>query len=290
MTAIDDIGVWDIPEVEYHADPCVEPSLSRSVLKSIVDESPAHAREKHPRLNEHLERQDKFEFDLGTTAHRRLIGGDAQIVVLDFDSFRTKAAREARDDVRASGRVPILAKYSRKVDAMVKAAHQQIPGLDEQHLFRRTEHVERTLVWRVGDVWLRARPDVLNVDDGVIWDYKTTGGSAHPDRWLWSVADYGYDIQAVLYCQAAEAIFGRPFTFRFLVQETSKPYAIASVALSPHWRSIAESKIERGIQLWSECLKSGRWPGYGEHTAHLEPPARVDLEWQERLMREESTL
>jgi hypothetical protein len=39
---------YDITPADYFADPCPEPSATQSVLKVLLDQSPAHARCEHP--------------------------------------------------------------------------------------------------------------------------------------------------------------------------------------------------------------------------------------------------
>ena len=40
----------DMPEADYHKDPSPTPSLSSSIAKLLVNESPYHAYRQHPRL------------------------------------------------------------------------------------------------------------------------------------------------------------------------------------------------------------------------------------------------
>ncbi|WP_242401117.1 hypothetical protein [Acetobacter okinawensis] len=51
MSIITTPGIYDLPEAQYHADPCPTPSLSNSVARILLDESPMHAHFSHPRLN-----------------------------------------------------------------------------------------------------------------------------------------------------------------------------------------------------------------------------------------------
>ena len=69
-----DPGVYyDLPEHEYHSDPCDSPSLSASIAQTIVLESPAHAWLQHPRFGGKQIEPTK-EMDRGTLVHALLLG------------------------------------------------------------------------------------------------------------------------------------------------------------------------------------------------------------------------
>jgi len=65
MTTISKPGVYDIPDKEYHADPCPVPSLSSTLARTLLNQSPLHAWTKHPRLNPDHEPEEKRTFDIG---------------------------------------------------------------------------------------------------------------------------------------------------------------------------------------------------------------------------------
>ncbi|GBR70939.1 hypothetical protein [Gluconobacter kanchanaburiensis] len=89
-------GIYDMPEAVYHSDPCLEPSLSNSIARVLLDQSPMHAHYAHPRLN--LKREP-FEvtaaMDFGTALHKLLLGKGAAIVEVKADAYRSAAAKEA---------------------------------------------------------------------------------------------------------------------------------------------------------------------------------------------------
>lgn len=54
-----DVGVHDLDESTYHADPCAAPSLSSSIAKVLLFKSPLHARYCHPKLNPQHQSEEK---------------------------------------------------------------------------------------------------------------------------------------------------------------------------------------------------------------------------------------
>lgn len=86
MTRITVPGVYpDIPEADYHADPCPTPSLSSSIGKELVNRSPWHAWTKHPRLNPEVEPDNRASFDLGSAAHAFMLADKQRFKIIDAE-------------------------------------------------------------------------------------------------------------------------------------------------------------------------------------------------------------
>ena len=261
-------GIYTIPHDEYHADPCPTPSLSSSVAKVLLRQSPAHAAMQHPKLNNNYVSAESSRFDLGTIAHALLLEDDSsRLITIEADDWRTKAAKEARDAARAEGKIPILVKQAAHLLKMVGAARA----------FMRSSEIgdmkfmpEQTLAWKEGDAWCRARPDWLSTDHTLILDYKTTD-DANPEAFIRQIARMGYDTQAEFYSRGLEAVTGKRPLFVFLAQEIESPYACSLVALSNSYMAIAASKVARAIRTWSYCLKSGDWCAYSNKILYAEP-------------------
>lgn len=99
----------DIAAADYFADPCPSPSFTQSIGKLLIDRSPAHARLAHPRLNPDFDPDDATKYDIGNIAHRLLIGRGKELAVIEADDWRTKAAKEAREQAAAEGKLGVLA-------------------------------------------------------------------------------------------------------------------------------------------------------------------------------------
>lgn len=287
MNAITAPGVFDLTEEAYHADPCPVPSLSASIAAVLLDRTPWHAWTAHPRLNPDFEPNDRDTFDLGRAAHALMLAGEGSFAVVDAADWRTAAAKQARDEARAAGKTPILAHRMAEVRRMVFAGRRQIEFLsdaDDRLAFKPgTGTPERTLVWREGKTWCRARLDWHPAAGAVFHDYKTTGASAHPDAWARTAYGMGADVQAGLYRRAIRAALGIDDPeFRFVVQENTPPFALCVVALTPAAMDLAERKALAAIDLWSRCTAAGRWPGYPARTCYIDPPGYEETRWLER--------
>ena len=196
---------------------------------------------------------------------------DAKIVFIDADDYRTNAAKEQRDMARAKGLTPILRKYENSMKDMVSQAVLKIKNSELNGIFQNGKP-EQTLVWQEGESWCRARLDWLRADNKVILDYKTTE-SAEPEACVRKIAAMGYDMQASFYKLGLVACGGpEDAVFVFLFQEITAPYACCLIGLSNTFIEIADQKVNDAIEIWQDCMKTGKWPSYSDQVHYAEPP------------------
>ena len=267
---IDTPGIYEIPATEYHSDPCPEPSLSASVARTLMDRSPLHAWMQHPKLGVQQEEKPAARLSLGSAAHSVILQGDwDSIGFIDADSFRTKAAREERDQIIESEGTPLLEKDRGTVEAMAAAFERA--GID-----RRGMQAERTLIWQdkateaAPTIWCRARVDLLG--DRLILDLKTTGVPATPERWGRNLI-WDYAMQCGVYRRGYRILKGgKPPAFRFIVQETTPPYSVAQFAFDGAGLDYADYLAEQAVWKWGECIKAQSWPSYAAGVNVMEAP------------------
>lgn len=282
-------GIYILNARSYHADPCPAPSLSSSIAKVLLDQSPLHAWMRHPRGNPAHQPDERDEFDLGSTCHALVLEGEDDIVVVEADDWRTKAAKEKRDEARGAGKVALLQRHHQTVHAMAARLRSQIAKSEDARLLGLLAgDAEKTIVWRERNgVWCRARPDWLRSDQRLIADYKTTT-NAEPGAWIrGQLFGLGYDLQAAFYLRGLRAVTGHDAAaWRWVVQETKPPYAASVIAPTPAVLVLAEKKVQRAIDLWGDCLKADQWPGYEAHTAWANLPSYQETRWLERETRD----
>ncbi len=262
---------------DYHADPCPEPSLSSHVAHILIKQSPRHAWESHPRLNPDFQSDDKHQFDIGRVAHALMLReGIGDLVIVDADSWRTKVAQQQRDEAYAHGKTPLLRHEADEVAAMVNAGQLQLAQTEACWAFS-DGAPEQTLIWiektACGPIWCRARLDWFPRLGNMFYDYKTTAGSAHPDAFFNSAWDKGYYMQAAFYMRGIAAVANIiPRDFRFVVQESKRPFALSVCALSSGALGEAHEFVTEAIETWGRCLCDDRWPGYSTHIAFADQP------------------
>lgn len=281
-------GILDMPADQYHADQVADrPSLSSSIANLLCTATPLHAWTHHPKLNPDFVRTEEQKFDVGTAAHAVLLEGVNSVQVVDAADWRTKASQEARDQARAEGKVPLLAKQVKDLDAMVVAALDQLSNHGAQPELFAEGKAEQSLVWEEdGGVVCRARLDWLRDDHATIDDLKTTSRSANPEAYSRNLFGVGGDVQAAFYIRGVERLTGQMPDFRWVVVETSPPYALSVIAPGPDILTIGRKKVEFALDVWRRCLATDTWPGYPTDVCYAELPSFEEARWLERELRE----
>ncbi|HEY1176510.1 MAG TPA: PD-(D/E)XK nuclease-like domain-containing protein, partial [Phytomonospora sp.] len=162
MKRISKPGLYDVPELEYHADSVLAKRLGRSLshsgAKTLANPKLTPAHFQHER--EHG-RPAKRTFDFGHAAHAFLLGTGLDIVRVDARDWRTNAAKAAAEEARERGAVPLLAEEYDRAQVMVEAArkHERV-----RQILDRAEAVEKSAYWvdHQTGVTRRARFDLLS--------------------------------------------------------------------------------------------------------------------------------
>lgn len=233
-------------------------ALSSGRAHRVLSQSPAHAK--------YAEREENGKMDFGSLAHKLLLENTEDgLMIIEADDWRTKAAKELRDEARGAGKIPVLSKQMPAVRLMAKVAREFIAQSEIAGVFG-SGLPEQTVVWQEGDILCKARPDWLN--DKTILHYKTTEGSASPAPFIRNqLFPMGYDVAAMFYerglCSARQSVF--------LVQEAYEPYACSLIALDPAAAELAAEKVARAIGIWQECVRTGVYPAYVPRIHWAEP-------------------
>lgn len=263
-------GVYEIPEDAYHADPVPGGSLSSTGARRLLDPScPALFKYELDHGQE-----PKAYFDFGTAVHTTILGVGPRLVVVDADSYKTKAAQAERDEIRAAGDVPLLPKERKQIDDMAEALTRH-PRAAEL-LAPATGEPEQTYLWvdEQTGIWCRARPDWSN-DDQIV-DLKTTQ-DPHPEAVQKAIWNYRYDQQRGWYVDGHRAVIGRTPAFTFIFQGKQPPYLVTVAELDATAEAIGEARNRQARHIYAACRAAGTWPDYGHHTHVLALP-----QWAEK--------
>lgn len=293
---INHAGFFDLPEAEYHADPCAEPSLSSGVVSTIVGGTLAEARWKHPRLNPLFEEKDSTKFDLGSVAHMLLLGKGRKLVVIDADDWRTKAAKEQRDEAVTSGFQPVLLSVYEQAEAMVSVARDQLAdNSDNLDAFAEGKGIAEQvgiapLPSPFGEVMCRTRMDWRHTGRPIIWDYKTKRDGADPDLFVRYLFNEARDVQDPFYSLVLARLLEidpREVEFRFVVQSATAPYPLAVIQLDDQAREFAFERVRFALGKWAQARAENRWPGFRPRTHFVAAPPYALTRWGEKIMAEE---
>lgn len=276
----------DVTPDEYHADPCAVPSLSSSIAKVMLDQSPRHAQTQHPKMGG-VRREDSKVFDRGALVHKLVLGKGRDVVVVEAPDWRTKAAQAARDDARDEGKIPVLEDDYLEAAWAAKAIVEQLDAigivLDGES--------EVAIAWQElsgrGPVWCRGMLDHVIVRDrrAVIYDLKTCR-SAHPSACARAVLNYGYDVQAAAYPRALQQLMpqlnGR-VDFVFIFAEPRAPFAVTPGRLDDVLRTRGEERWTEAYTAWGDRMFAAKregdvldltapWPAYANGIVTFEAP------------------
>ena len=272
-------GVYDIPASRYHEDPVVEPSLSNSIAKILLNDSPLHAAAHHPRLAVSPIKREKDKFDLGKAAHTLLLRDGQKFEIVKADSWQTNAARDAKKEARTNGLIPILEYQFENTVEMVEACRDQLAEHEVGDILAEGKG-EQTLVWQEGDVWCRSLIDWLPPkieEECTIVDYKSTGASAHPALWgLNTGPAIGFDFQNAFYQRGIRQVLKiKKFRFLFLVQENQSPYCISVIEIDQKALTEAMRHVRDAVGIWRTCMRNNDWPGYPGEVITVSPRMRL---------------
>lgn len=232
----------------YHA----RSELGSTSVKTLAKYPPAVYRWQADNPQPH-----KAIFDLGTAAHslileKSLLGID----VIVADSWRSKAAQEARKAAYAAGLTPMLEHELEGVKAMSDAVHAHPvagPLL--------TDHTpERSYFTELHGVPVKARPDAIQ--GTTVVDLKTTG--ADLNDLARNVNSFGYHIQQAHYTAVMEACGHTVDDFVFVFVSTQSPHMVRVVRLEEPAVDLGRELMTDALFTYKECAERNHWPGYTE--------------------------
>lgn len=294
-----DAGIHlEMAPVDYFADPAPKPSLTQSIAKILLEQSPAHARLEHPRLrppiasdDEPAEKYDSAKV-VGDAAHAMMIGRGKDICEAKFDNWMKGDAKKFRDDPEHEGKVVILSKHLRRASAMVNAARASLDLMDWPDAFEERGNGEVVIAWEESGIWFRSLIDWKTSTAPVCYDLKTSGMSVAPHSIGMMIEKAGWHIQAAMHERGLDVLephdAGRR-RFRFVAQENYPPYAVTPVELDEHWMTLGRKKLQFAIDIWRRCMETDHWPAYPLVPMVPDYPGFRETQWLEREIRNEQS-
>jgi hypothetical protein len=282
---IDQPGVFDIPAEVYHADPVPGGSLSSSGARKLL---PPGCPAKFD-FERRYPPQPTDAMELGTAAHRMVLGVGADIVPVPAGDWRTKAAQQVRLEARAAGKVALLDRDHAQVLGMAKALREH-PVAAALFDPARGGRPEQALFWTDGQagIWRRALLDWLPAADDatgrmILADYKTCV-SADPEAIQKAMYAYGYHQQAPWYMDGAVALgLAEQVAFLFVFQERTPPYLINVVEPDAMALRIGRDRNRQAIDTYRRCTETGVWPGYSDQIELATLPGWVEQRYLQEI-------
>lgn len=291
-------GIYrDFPTEDYFADPAPEPSFTQSLAKILIEQSPLHAFQAHPRLNVPAADEDDGETEkyvkaqaIGNAAHALMLDRGKTMAVGDFNSWRGKAPQAFKDEAIAAGKEPILRKHFETAGLMVDAAIEQLTRIHGCKNAFTAGDPEVVIANCEDGIWLRSMVDWLSPDLREVWDYKTSGMSASPYNTGRMMASAGWHVQAAMHERILDALdpqgAGRR-RFYYVCQENEAPFALTVNEIGEAALTIGRKQIDYAIRMWAHCLIKDTWPAYPLRIIRPELPAWAENSWLNREIAED---
>lgn len=271
---------------DYNADPAPAPSLRSSIANILLTQTPKHAWGKHPRLNPNFISGSTARQNLGSAAHALILEKSLNgVELIKADSFRTKAAQQARDEAIEKGLIPLLEKEIERLKEMERVIRIAAESCEEIMKYQ-TGKIEQTCIWSEiidgFEIWMRARPDwIAWPAHKLIISYKTAK-DAEPEKFVRTqITQNGYDVQAAMECNFFQSLYGESPQYIWIVQEIDDPFVCSFIGLGEAMREIANDKLTIAKKIWSSCMKENSWPAYKPQVAWASPPMFEINRWQE---------
>lgn len=272
-------GFYDLPAKEYHADPCVIPSLSSSIAVDLIRRSPEHARLRHPRLCEQKRDEANDSMNLGSIIHELLLGKGGGFAIFEGDSWRGKEAGAFWDNAISAGRTPIKRAEFDLAQELCSHVKEKIVEYGIGHIFSEGES-EKVAIWKEGEQYARAMFDRWIPSRNEIWDIKTTGTCAHPDELKRHIASMDYAMRSEFYLRGASQLTGIPaikggLGYCFLFVETEPPFSVVPAYLGETFREYGRRKAQQAVDTWRRCMETNTWPSYVSQIVEVDAPAYI---------------
>ncbi len=242
------------------------PRLSASIAHKLTTECPLSAWSAHRLLGNHKEKKKESQLE-GQLWHAALLEGGAGIEVLDFDAFRSKDAKEARDKALHDGKIPLVRP---KWDAMQPAVEAVLERL-HAHGIDLDGVTEERIEWdqrATSGETVACSGFIDHRKDLVIDDLKTGSGFTSEHMAGQLIAKGHSLLQDAAYRSAISARLLEDIErvkMRYIFVQTQEPYAITPVEMSGEYKEISRLRWQRAIDIWAECLGKGTdrkyWPG-----------------------------
>ncbi len=254
------------------------PRLSPSIGHKLTTECPLSAWSAHRLLGGHKQERKESHTE-GLIWHAGIMEKGRGIEVLDFDAFRSKDAKAARDKAIHDGKIPITTPKWEAMQGGVERIHEQLADIDiilDGEIEERIEWDEQATTGETV-----ACSGYIDHRQGLHIDDLKTGKactSLHMAKRL--IQGSHALLQDAAYRSAIATIHGEDrerCKMRFVFIQTQEPYTVTPVKLSGEFRELSFLRWQRAIDDWAKYLGKGRdrkhWPGPVERgvTATIHP-------------------
>lgn len=241
-----------MPDYIYHA---TQGFISSSGL-SLFSRSPAHYKHAPPR-------EPTRNMAIGSATHKAILEPEKfakEYMILDVADRRSTEYKEA---IKIYGADYVLTRAEADGIIAMQESVRSHPVAAE--LLGQATTYEVSLFTRdpKTGVSVRTRYDALQPGVAIV-DLKTTS-DARPEKFMRSIYDYRYHVQAALYLDAYQWATGEALSdFYIVAVESALPHACIVYRLDDIALKIGRDTYRRELEYFAECAAVNNWPGYPE--------------------------
>lgn len=243
------MSLIDSTNAAYHSN---RSHLSSSLLKLIL-QSPEAFYEKW--FGPPIAEETKDVFSEGSFVHTLLL--EPHKVLSDYAIFTgLRKQGKAWEEFKAAnpGKTLLSAPQVNRCEELAKAATASTVAMQ----LLSGGLAEHTMVGSILDVPVKARADYINIEAGYIVDVKTTSMPSDKEFFASTIREYSYQLSAALYCQIAEATYGKPYQFFWLiVSKADKQCRVFEMSKATGQEGIG--LVNSAIAQYKIRMKSGDW-------------------------------
>lgn len=109
----------------------------------------------------------------------------------------------------------------------------------------------------------KCRPDIMTEIGGttIIADLKTCE-SARTDMFMKKAVEYGYDLQAYMYCEGVSKNINKKCCFVFIAIEKKPPYAVNILQADEYMMLRGQDLFREYLGTYHYCRENNNWYGY----------------------------
>lgn len=281
-----------IPIETYHGDLCVGPSVSSTILRIMMQRSPAHAWARSVYNPKRVEDKPSPGKIIGKAAHHLLLGE------AEFDKFyverpeeidgaawqgNRKVCRQWLKDRAQEGLTVLAEGQLERIRGMAEALARH--PLIQQGILN--GQIERSMVWKdpATGLWVKTRPDAIPTDSLDFSDLKTTTDIDFMEV-MKTIGNFGYHQQAALVGEGCKHLLKKPMqSFNFIFIESDAPYCVRVVSLKDNALALGTKMNRAAMEKFAECWEKKAWPGPADDQRDVE---NIELpEWQVKQMEDQ---
>lgn len=247
----------DLTNEAYHA----AEGVSNSMLKTLLDKSPAHLR--------FGERKPSPAMARGTLVHTAVLEphrlGAEYVVAPDLDK-RTKAYKEWAETV--TGKIIVNADEMHAATSVGQALRD---CRELENVWAANPLIEASVFWQdeLTKETCRCRPDVW-LRGAILIDLKTIN-DASGDGCRKNIENFRYDMQAAFYSDGVFAATGERVPFLCIFVEPEPPFAFKLLELDGEYLDIGRKSYRRALDTYAECKSRNVWPAYPTAIQRVDP-------------------